>query len=227
MNQFNLLYVEDDQETIEDIHFFLKRHFAHIYVAQDGEEALECFNNNPIDILLLDIYIPKINGLKLASIIREKNKLIPIIFLTAYSDTKKLIEAINVRAYKYIIKPFMIEDLIEAINVCKQELMKEEKANKIKMLSDNFSWNSEKKELFFNKQKIPLTKNETMLIGLFIQYNNKTFSIDDINECLFENNLKKNSIIQLISRLKKKIFGLTKDNSFFIENIYNDGYKLK
>lgn len=227
MDNFTLLYVEDDEETVEDVNFFLKRHFCEIIVAQDGEEALQCFENNSIDIVLLDIYIPKIDGLKLASLIRKRNKKIPIIFLTAYSDTKKLLEAINVRAYKYIIKPFMIEELIETINICKEDIFKQERANHIKILSDNFMWNQEKKELFFENSKIPLTKNEIMLIDLFVRYNNKTFSIEDINECIFNNNIKTNSIIQLISRLKKKTTSVTKSNAFFIENIYSDGYKLK
>lgn len=86
---------------------------------------------------------------------------------------------------------------------------------------------SAKKELFWEQNKIALTKNETKLIDLFVQNKNKTFSIEDINEALFDNTLKTNSIIQLISRLKKKTTSLIQSNAFLIENIYNGGYKLR
>lgn len=154
MDEFNLLYVEDDDETVEDVHFFLKRHFKRIIIAQDGEEALEYFQTYSIDIVLLDIYIPKIDGLKLASMIRKTHPYIPIIFLTAYSDTKKLLEAINVRAYKYIIKPFMIEELLQTINRCKDEVLIKREAIHMKVLSDNFVWDQQKKSSFGSKIKL-------------------------------------------------------------------------
>ena len=90
MMNLNLLYVEDDEEIIEDIDFFLKRHFNEIIIAQDGEEAFQYFKEKNPDIIILDINIPKLNGLKLASKIRETNKKIPIIFLTAFSDKENL-----------------------------------------------------------------------------------------------------------------------------------------
>ena len=64
MTNLNLLYVEDDEEIIEDIDFFLKRHFNEIIIAQDGEEAFRYFEEKNPDIIILDINIPKLNGLK-------------------------------------------------------------------------------------------------------------------------------------------------------------------
>ncbi|RXI30734.1 response regulator [Arcobacter defluvii] len=58
MNRLNLLYVEDDEETVESIDFFLKRHFNEIYIAQDGEQALSFFEEKDPDIIILDINIP-------------------------------------------------------------------------------------------------------------------------------------------------------------------------
>lgn len=80
MNNLNLLYVEDDEETVESIDFFLKRHFNEIYLAQDGEQALSFFEEKDPDIVILDINIPKLNGIKLATKIREKNKKYPLSF---------------------------------------------------------------------------------------------------------------------------------------------------
>ena len=125
MTNLNLLYVEDDEEIIEDIDFFLKRHFSEITIAKDGEKALELFEEKKPDIIILDINIPKINGLKVAAKIREVNKKIPIIFLTAFSDKENLLQAINLHAFSYLIKPFKIDELINAINKCKRDFFQE------------------------------------------------------------------------------------------------------
>lgn len=228
MNRLNLLYVEDDEETVESIDFFLKRHFNEIYIAQDGEQALSFFEEKDPDIIILDINIPKLNGIKLATKIREKNKKVPIIFLTAYSDKDNLLQAIHLHAFSYLIKPFKINELIETIDKCKKELLCEHTNPNLRKLSENLIWNKLKKELYFNKEKISLTKNELSLINLFVENDFKFFTPEEINEYIFLNHdLKNNSIIQLISRLKKKITEITSDSEFFIENIYNKGYRLK
>ncbi|MGE4462726.1 MAG: response regulator transcription factor [Arcobacter sp.] len=228
MNNLNLLYVEDDEETVESIDFFLKRHFKEIYLAQDGEQALSFFEKKDPDIIILDINIPKLNGIKLATKIREKNKKVPIIFLTAYSDKDNLLQAIHLHAFSYLIKPFKINELIETIDKCKKELLCEHTNPNLRKLSENLIWNKLKKELYFNKEKVSLTKNELSLINLFVENDFKFFTPEEINEYIFLNHdLKNNSIIQLISRLKKKITEITSDSEFFIENIYNKGYRLK
>ncbi len=228
MTNLNLLYVEDDEETIDNIDFFLKRHFNEIIIAQDGEEAFNYFKEKKPDIIILDINIPKLNGLKLASKIREINKKVPIIFLTAFSDKDNLLQAINLHACSYLIKPFKIDELINAINKCKKYFFDENQNPYLKVLNQDFIWDKQKKELSFNNQKISLTKNEISLIDLFVENDFKFFTPEEIHEFIFlDNDIKDNSIIQLISRLKRKIINFSGNNNFFIENIYNKGYHLK
>ena len=228
MTNLNLLYVEDDEETIDNIDFFLKRHFNEIIIAQDGEEAFNYFKEKKPDIIILDINIPKLNGLKLASKIREINKKVPIIFLTAFSDKDNLLQAINLHACSYLIKPFKIDELINTINKCKRDFFEENQNPYLKVLNQDFIWDKQKKELSFNNQKISLTKNEIALIDLFVENDFRFFTPEEIHEFIFLNNdIKDNSIIQLISRLKRKIINFSGDNNFFIENIYNKGYHLK
>lgn len=228
MTNLNLLYVEDDEETIENIDFFLKRHFNEIIIAKDGEEAFNYFEEKKPDIIILDINIPKINGLKLTSKIREINKKIPIIFLTAFSDKENLLQAIHLHACSYLIKPFKIDELINTINKCKRDFFQEDLNPHLKILNQDFIWHKQKKELSFNNQKISLTKNEISLIDLFVENDSRFFIQEEINEFIYLNNdIKDNSITQLISRLKRKVTNLTGNNNFFIENIYNKGYHLK
>lgn len=198
-NNLSLLYVEDDLEIIDNVLFFLKRYFTHIYIAHDGEKALELFKRNKPDVIILDISIPKINGLKLAAKIREEDKDTPIIFITAYNEKEKLLEAINLQVFSYIVKPLNIEKLISIINKCTQYLMDINKINDKKILSDGFSWDLNKKNLYFKDIKITLTKNEILLIELFISNESRVFTIDDIIESsFFDDNIKSNTIIQLL-----------------------------
>ena len=228
MTNLNLLYVEDDEETIDNIDFFLKRHFNEIIIAQDGEKAFNYFIEKKPDIIILDINIPKLNGLKLASKIREINKKIPIIFLTAFSDKDNLLQAINLHACSYLIKPFRIDELINALNKCKRDFFEEKQNPYLKVLNQDFIWDKQKKELSFNNKKISLTKNEISLIDLFVENDFRFFTPEEIHEFIFlDNEIKDNSIIQLISRLKRKIINFSGNNNFFIENIYNKGYHLK
>ena len=139
---------------MKNIDFFLKRHFNEIIIAQDGEEAFRYFKEKNPDIIILDINIPKLNGLKLASKIRETNKKIPIIFLTAFSDKENLLQAINLHACSYLIKPFKIDELINTINKCKRDFFQENLNPHLKILSESFIWNKQKKELSFDNQRI-------------------------------------------------------------------------
>lgn len=228
MNNLTLLYVEDEIQTIQSIDFFLKRLFKDVFIAQDGEEALRLFSENKPDVIILDISIPKMDGLKVASKIREQNSEIPIIFVTAHSDNDKLLKAINLQTYSYLVKPIRVDELNQIILKCIKSVLEKKEKNTNKVLADGFEWNEDKKTLYFKNNRISLTKNEVSLIEFFIKNSTKIFSIEDIIEyCFYNEDMKNNSVIQIISRLKKKVAEQTNTNYFFIENIYNKGYKLK
>lgn len=228
MNNLTLLYVEDEIQTIQSIDFFLKRLFKEVFIAQDGEEALSLFSEKKPDVVILDISIPKIDGLKVASKIRKENSEIPIIFITAHSDNDKLLKAINLQTYSYLVKPIRVDELNNIILKCIKSVLDKREKNPNKILADGFEWNQEKNTLFYKGIRVPLTKNEVILTEFFIKNSNKIFSIEDIIEyCFYDEDMKNNSVIQLISRFKKKTADMINSKDFFIENIYNKGYRLK
>mgnify|MGYP003606171068 FL=1 len=228
MNNLTLLYVEDEIQTIQSIDFFLKRLFKEVFIAQDGEEALSLFSEKKPDVVILDISIPKIDGLKVASKIRKENSEIPIIFITAHSENDKLLKAINLQTYSYLVKPIRVDELNNIILKCIKSVLDKREKNPNKILADGFEWNQEKNTLFYKGVRVPLTKNEVILTEFFIKNSNKIFSIEDIIEyCFYDEDMKNNSVIQLISRFKKKTADMINSKDFFIENIYNKGYRLK
>uniref|UniRef100_UPI004048139B response regulator transcription factor n=1 Tax=Aliarcobacter sp. TaxID=2321116 RepID=UPI004048139B len=228
-NNLSLLYVEDDLVIVENLLFFLKRYFTNIYIAEDGERAFELFKTNKPDVIILDISIPKMNGLKLAAKIREEDKETPIIFISAHNEKEKLLEALNLQVFSYIIKPLNVEKLILTIDKCINHLEEIKKVNDEKVtLTDGFFWDSNEKTLFFNDNKIFLSIKESLLIELFVSNNSRIFDINDIIKSLnFENKIKNNSMSQIIYRLRKKIAEVTGQKLFFIEYINKKGYKLK
>ena len=115
-SKYNLLYVEVDMEAVESVIYFIENRFKKIYTAHDGESALEIIRNNEIDILLLDINIPKINGLKLAELVRQDNKDMPILFLSAIRNKEDILKAYSFQIDAYILKPLQIDHLYSSFN---------------------------------------------------------------------------------------------------------------
>ncbi|MCK5294209.1 MAG: response regulator transcription factor [Arcobacteraceae bacterium] len=225
MDKLKLLCVEDDIEALEDLGYLLKRYFYQIYTASDGVEALKLFNEHKPDIVLLDINLPKMSGLEVASKIREYDNKTPIIFLTAYSDKDKLLKAIELKVSSYIIKPFKIFELKDAINKVIKEISIE---NSQLILTNNFIWDKNSIELLYKDIQIPLTKNEIGIIKLLILNRSKFLTTNEISlEISNNDNFNDNNIVQLISRFKKKINKTIENDDFFIENIYGGGYRLK
>lgn len=227
MRKYNLLYVEDDIEIIDDVLYFIKKKFKNIYIANDGKEAFELYNNHDIDLLLLDINIPYINGLQLAEMIRKTNPDIPILFLTAFSDKNKLLKAIDLQVHGYILKPLKIDELTISLNKMIALIDKKNELIDIVSFTNGFSWHKFLEELKYFDTIIPLTKNEVSFINIMLDQKCKPLSFDEIKDNLFEGSeIKDNSIVQLVARLKKKVKNISGSDDFFIENIYQYGYKL-
>ncbi len=225
-NKLTLLCVEDDTEALEDVVYLLKRYFYKIYTASNGEEALELYNKYNPDMLLLDINIPKINGLEVAKQIRNNDNTTPIVFLTAHSDKDKLLTAIELQVSSYIIKPFKIEELKKTIFKVIEKIDIEN--SKLK-LDNNFLWDKESSELYYKNNLFVLTKNETALIKLLLTHKSTFLTVNEIALDIGDHNIDtaNNNIVQLISRFKKKIKKHINSDTFFLENRYGNGYRIK
>ena len=118
LNELTLLYVEDESATREHLMFYLEDNFKHIIIAVDGKEGLELFKKNlsSIDIIISDIQMPKMDGLKMIYEIKKLNQKIPCILTTAYNDSEYLLEAIELGVLSYLIKPINIDTLFDKIN---------------------------------------------------------------------------------------------------------------
>jgi len=110
-----ILYVEDNDTTRETMTDVLVDLFKEVIVAVDGSDALAKYDENKVDIILTDINMPKLNGIEMIRKIRETNKKIPILVLSAYSDSEYFLDTIRLGIDGYIIKPISSEQLLITI----------------------------------------------------------------------------------------------------------------
>ena len=112
---YNILVAEDEKEIAAAIEVYLKNQNYGVFKAYNGEEALEIFKNNEIHLVLMDIMMPKMDGLEAVMKIREISN-VPIIFLTAKSEDVDKILGLDIGADDYITKPFNPLELLARIN---------------------------------------------------------------------------------------------------------------
>jgi len=224
-SNFSILYAEDEDNIRQKYTRFLKVYFKNVYEATNGQEALDIYNTNKPDIVLLDINMPIINGLQVAQRIRDNDKKTIIIMLTAYSDRDKLLIALDLYLYKYLIKPIQSLELEEIVIEAIEMLEKNQNTENLVFLENDFIWNSLEKNLYKNKKIIKLTQKELQIVNLFCLNPNQTFSNIDIMNYVWEDDVQSDfntsKLRTIFSKLKTKL------NYNLFQSIYNVGYKIK
>ena len=221
--ELTLLYIEDDNELRKQFVRILRPKFKKIYEASDGVEALEKYEKHSPDMMLVDINIPKIDGLEVVERIRKYDKNTAIIILSAYSDQKKLLSAITLGLSQYLIKPVPHKKLLALFEEMALSYEKKMDKKNIIRLQNGYFWKKEEKILLYHDEIIPLTKRERILLEFMMQQCNRVISFDSITNLIWEDeeySIAYNSLSHLLKRLRKKF------PEELIENIYGEGYKI-
>ena len=228
MNEISLLYIEDDKDIQEIYLDTIREHVDNVYFAYDGEEGYEVYLASKPDIVLLDINMPKLDGLSLAKKIREIDKEVKIIITTAYAEQDKLLKAIELYLIKYILKPIDTIILQEALLKAKKEVLaaREDDEPKVKIftLDEMTIWNFDNEKLYEDNIEIKLTKNERRLLKFLSSDKNKVFTFFEIFNHISHDDYDKEydagQVRALVKLLRKKI---PKES---ILNIYGEGYRF-
>ena len=117
LSQATLLYVEDDKVIRDILERRLAKHVKELYIAVDGQDGFEKFNQYKPDIILTDITMPRMNGIEMSKKIKEIDTQIPIVIMSAHSDTSYLLEAIKLGINGYLLKPVDKVKLFETLEV--------------------------------------------------------------------------------------------------------------
>ncbi len=223
---YTILFIEDEKMLRENYVQHLKHYFKSVYEAEDGEIAYKIYKEKKPDILIIDINIPKLNGLDLLKRIRKNDHATKAIVLTAHSDVDFLLQATSLKLTKYLVKPITRRELQDALNLVLEELSKFDTIGKeLLQLKENYSFNFKEEELYHLKENILLTKKEKMFFLLLSKNSKKVFTYSEIISYLWEDSYSDSDKIDplktIIKNLRKKLPKNT------IKNIFGTGYKLK
>ncbi len=227
---YNILVCDDDKEIVEAIEIYLTKEGYNILKAYNGEEALKIVENNEIHLIILDIMMPKINGIQVASKIRE-NKAIPIIMLSAKSEDYDKINGLNTGADDYVTKPFNPLELIARVNSQIRRytslgsiIQKQENIYK----TGNLEINDDTKEVFVDGNKIKLTPTEYNILKFLTKNKGRVFSINQIYENVWEDEAygAENIIAVHIRHIREKIEINPKEPKY-LKVIWGIGYKIE
>ncbi len=223
MSNIKVLLAEDEASLGMIVKESLETRSFSVYLAKDGEEASEIYKKEKPDIIVLDVMMPKKDGFTLAKEIRQENKTIPIIFLTAKSQTSDVLEGFNHGGNDYLKKPFSMEELIVRMNsLLDRNKLKE---NQEEIFIGSYQFNYTKQTLNFSDETILLTHRESELLFNLYQKKNEVLDRTFILKKLWGNDdfFNARSMDVFISKLRKK---LKKDQNIQIVNIRGFGYKL-
>ncbi len=221
---YSVLFIEDEEAIRNNYTSYLKEYFEKVYEAEDGLIAYEIYKTKKPQILIIDVHIPHINGIKLLQKIRETDHTTKAIILTAYADTNYLLQAAELKLTKYLVKPISRQELKEALALVVNELSDfKVSSNKVVHLLNNYVWDYTKKEISNNGNYIELTNLERRIMVLFFDNINIVLPLDSIIYEVWGDSLRGNhaSLKTLIKNLRKKM------PLDIIKNVFGVGYKLE
>jgi len=231
MEKNSILVVDDDRDIIRFINVNLEQEGFTVFSADNGEEALEVLNNNDVQLAILDVMMPQMDGIELCRRIREKYSL-PIMFLSAKSSDIDKVIGFSTGADDYIVKPFSTIEFIARVKAqlrrytyfnqnAVQEI--EKKINIRGLEIDEVS-----RTVMLYGETINLTRTEYDILYLMAAAKNRVFTIEEIYESVWKERAYEstNTVMVHIARLRNKIEENPKEPKF-IQNVWGVGYKIE
>ena len=209
-----VLLVEDEDKLASLLKNAIGDSFYSFTLAKDGQEGLEKFLSISPDIIITDIMMPHLTGLEMAKEVRKIDENIPIIILSAFSESDKFLDAIDIGVVKYFIKPFDPDELLDYIQSVAEKI-----GSRLIELSDDFSFNLTTKNLYKNSRYVSLSKNENRFVQLLLE--NHIVDEEIIKKSIWKNEeVSSDRLRTFIRRLRAKT------SKGLVLNIKGQGYQI-
>ena len=228
---YNILVCDDDKEIVEAIEIYLSQEGYHILKAYDGMEAIKILESEEVNLLILDVTMPRLDGIRTTLKIREKNS-IPIIILSAKSEDADKILGLNVGADDYVTKPFSPLELVARV---KSQLRRytqlggtvqkdEDKVYEV----GGLRMNDDLKEVTVDGEPVKLTPIEYNILRLLMKNQGRVFSINQIYESIWNEEAigADNTVAVHIRHIREKIEINPKDPRY-LKVVWGVGYKIE
>ena len=220
LRNLNILYIEDQQNIRKNIKKVLDLVCKEVFDAKDVKHAKDILKEKRVDIIISDINIPDLDGISFIEELREKNKKIPVILLTAYTDTKYLLKATKLKLVDYLTKPINFDELNNALHKSVEEIID----NKMYIIEfeNNTHYNLIEKKLKIEDETINLTSKELMLLDYLIKHSTRVIPHEELKSNIWDDYIEASdsALKNLLNKLRKKIGKNT------ISNIPTVGYRI-
>jgi DNA-binding response OmpR family regulator len=226
---YNILVVDDDKDIVNAIEIYLTAEDYKVFKAYDGEEALAAVSGEDIQLIIMDIMMPKLDGLRATMKIRERNN-IPIIMLSAKSEDYDKVTGLNIGADDYLTKPFNPLELIARVRSLIRRYTDlgsmEKKAGVYK--SGGLSVDDEAKSVTMDGEPIAVTPTEFGILCLLTQNAGRVFSMEQIYESVWNEPSfnPENTVAVHIRRIREKI-EIDPKNPRYLKVVWGIGYKIE
>lgn len=226
MSKEKILVVDDDVNICELLRLYIERDDYQVVIANDGEQAVELFNREQPDLVLLDIMLPKMDGWQVCKEIRKTSNR-PIIMLTAKGELFDKILGLELGADDYIIKPFEAKEVIARIHAVLRRTSTSEEKEKVKKINwDKLSINLTNYELRVDGKYIDTPPKEMELLYYLASNPNKVFTRDQLLDKVwgFDYYGDSRTVDVHIKRLREKINGVS--DQWSLKTVWGVGYKF-
>lgn len=227
MDKRKVLVVDDEHHILELIQFNLESNNFDVITCDNGEDAVGVASDEDIDIIILDLMLPGIDGIEVCKRIRQSsNKRVPIIMLTAKGEENDKIKGLDIGADDYMTKPFSIRELLARINAVLRRVDDKSMDNENIIKVKNITIDIEKHEVKKDDMILELTLKEFELLRMLSRNRGKVLSRDVILDKIwgYEYFGDTRTVDVHIRHLRKKI---DDNDGIFIETVRGVGYKMK
>ncbi len=233
MEAYHILIVEDDKEIREGIEIYLKNQGYVVYQAADGEEGLKQIENQEIHLAIVDVMMPKMDGITMMMAVRERGYEFPVIMLSAKSEEVDKIMGLNMGADDYVTKPFTTMELLARVNSHLRrygrylEMVDERKINDKVHVIGGLELNEETVEVFVDGNPVKLTPLEFKILLLLMKNPGRVFSAEEIYERVWnEQAINTDTIMVHIRKIREKI-EINPREPKYLKVVWGIGYKIE
>lgn len=218
-----ILLVEDDHNLTTALTTLLNQHNYLIDVTTNGEMGWEMINIIDYDLVLLDVELPKLDGISLCRRLREHCYHVPVMLMTVHNSIADKLVGLDSGADDYLVKPFDIEELLARIRVLSRRLA--ERSPTI-LSCGKLRLDPKMREIAYDGQVLPFSRKEYLLIELFLRHPHRVFSRGDIVDHLWslDNLPTEDTVKSHIRRIRRKLSEYGAED--MIETLYGHGYRL-
>ncbi|MBO1004504.1 response regulator transcription factor [Pseudogracilibacillus auburnensis] len=224
----SILIVEDEPSIVTLIKYNLEKAGFMTEVAYNGEEAIEKTQKNKFDLIVLDLMLPKMDGMEVCKTIRQNNDYIPILMLTAKDDEYDKIYGLEMGADDYLTKPFSPKELIARINAILRRTDRSTDYETPELKVGDLEVHPERFEAYFKGELLELTRKEFELLVYLAKHKGQILSREQLLNSVWEYDFVGDTrIVDVqVSHLRDKIESDTK-NPVYIKTVRGFGYKME